>query len=964
MKNPPPLRRALARAAAVALAAGLIPLLSVPAAHADTSILSTGKSTSESSQNDVYGSANVTDGNQSSYWESANNAFPQWVQVDLGENSTVESLQLKLPDAAAWATRSQTIAVLSSTDGSSFQTIQSASSYTFDPAQHNTVSVDVPDTSARYVRLQFSANTGWPAAQLSEFEVWGIPSPKPDLTVSSISSSPAAPDETSALTLNAAVKNTGTANAPASSVDFFLAGKKVGSAAVPALAIGASTTVSLSVAAQPAGSYELKATVDPANTIAELNENNTLIAASPLLVSALPSADLVVVSASPNPTSPNAGDQVSFAVTVKNQGNQPSSATAHAVTLKVLDSNGTAVKSFTGSVTGTIAAGATASPVNLGSWLAANGSYTVQTTIAPDSAENAAKQGNNTSSSNLFVGRGANMPYRTLEAEDGSLGGSAAVLGPNRTVGDLAGEASGRKAVKLSATGDYVQWALPQATNTLVTRFAIPDSADGKGANATISVYVNGNFFKTLDLTSRYSWLYGNETNPDNTPSAGSPRHIYDEANILFDSTVPANSTIRLQKDSGNTASYYSIDFVDIEQVSVQPNPDPTKYLVPAGFSHQNVQDALDAFRQDTTGKLLGVYLPAGDYSTSSKFQVYGKAVQVIGAGPWYTRFHAPADQDNTDIGWRAENTANGSSFTGFAYFGNYVKRIDGPGKVFDFSNVSSMTIDNVWVEHMICMFWASNMDNSTVKNSRIRDTFADGINMTNGSANNRVSNVDARSTGDDSFALFAATDNGGSGQSGNVFENLTSRLTWRAAGLAVYGGQDNTFRNILIADTLVYSGVTVSSLDFGYPMEGFGPKDTVFDGITLLRDGGHFWGSQTFGAIWMFSASKTFSNIVMRNIDIVDPTYSGIMFQTNYSGSTPQNSFQNVSFSNVSISGAQKSGDQFDAKSGFGIWANEMPEPGQGPAVGSATFSNLKFSNNAQDVKNTTSTFTLNILP
>ena len=66
--------------------------------------------------------------------------------------------------------------------------------------------------------------------------------------------------------------------------------------------------------------------------------------------------------------------------------------------------------------------------------------------------------------------------------------------------------------------------------------------------------------------------------------------------------------------------------------------------------------------------------------------------------------------------------------------------------------------------------------------------------------------------------------------------------------------------------------------------------------------------------------------------------------------------------FTNISITGAQKSGDAFDAKSGFGIWANELPEPGQGPAVGSATFRNLRLSDNVQDIKNTTTTFTLNI--
>jgi hypothetical protein len=253
-------------------------------------------------------------------------------------------------------------------------------------------------------------------------------------------------------------------------------------------------------------------------------------------------------------------------------------------------------------------------------------------------------------------------------------------------------------------------------------------------------------------------------------------------------------------------------------------------------------------------------------------------------------------------------------------------------------------------------------MDDSEVVNSRIRNTFADAINMTNGSANNRVANNAARGTGDDSFALFAATDAGGSGQSGNVFENLTSTLTWRAAGLAVYGGQNNTFRNIYIADTLVYSGVTISSLDFGYPMEGFGPGKTTFDGITLVRAGGHFWGQQTFPAMWLFSASKSFTAIDVKNIDIIDPTYSGIMFQTKYTGPNPENTFQNTSFTNVTITGAQKSGDAFDAKSGFGIWANELPEPGQGPAVGTVSFTNLVLSNNYQDIKNTTSTFTLNI--
>ena len=46
--------------------------------------LAAGRATAESSHTQNYGSGNAVDGDASSYWESANNALPQWVQVDLG----------------------------------------------------------------------------------------------------------------------------------------------------------------------------------------------------------------------------------------------------------------------------------------------------------------------------------------------------------------------------------------------------------------------------------------------------------------------------------------------------------------------------------------------------------------------------------------------------------------------------------------------------------------------------------------------------------------------------------------------------------------------------------------------------------------------------------------------------------------------------------------------------------------
>lgn len=146
--------------------------------------------------------------------------------------------------------------------------------------------------------------------------------------------------------------------------------------------------------------------------------------------------------------------------------------------------------------------------------------------------------------------------------------------------------------------------------------------------------------------------------------------------------------------------------------------------------------------------------------------------------------------------------------------------------------------------------------------------------------------------------------------------------------------------------------------------MNGFGTEPTLFENVSIVRAGGHFWGTQTFPGIWVFSASKVFQGIRVNHVDIVDPTYSGVMFQTNYVGGQPQFPIKDTVFSDISITGARKSGDAYNEKSGFGLWANEMPESGQGPAVGEVTFNGLELSGNAVDVRNTTSTFKIDINP
>lgn len=156
-----------------ALVAGLIAigLLPVTAHAAAAPNLALGRTVTAGGAHGAYPAGNVTDGSQQSYWEGPAGSFPQWVQIDLGAGTRVDDAVLKLP--TGWEARSQTVAVLGSTDGGTFTTLAAAQPRSFDPAAANTVTIGLASATVRYLRVQVTANTGWNAAQLSEVEVHG-----------------------------------------------------------------------------------------------------------------------------------------------------------------------------------------------------------------------------------------------------------------------------------------------------------------------------------------------------------------------------------------------------------------------------------------------------------------------------------------------------------------------------------------------------------------------------------------------------------------------------------------------------------------------------------------------------------------------------------------------------------------------------------------------------------------------
>ncbi|RCX16176.1 CARDB protein [Fontibacillus phaseoli] len=1044
--------------------------------------LTLGKNVTASSYADVYEANNVKDGNQGTYWESANHAFPQWIQVDLGESTGINEIVLKIP--AGWETRSQMLEVQGSTDGSTFTNIVGSSDYTFNPADNNTVTISFQEISTRYLRLNFSANSSWPAGQLSEFEIYGTDEPtpepggdnlalgkpitasstihtfiaengndgdtatywegngnpsqltvdlganhnvtsvvvklnpssawgartqtiqilghdqsttsfsnlvaaqsytfnpasgnsvtipvsalakriqlnitansgapagqvaefevygtaaaNPDLTITGMAWSPSSPAEPDNITLSATVKNQGNLGSSATSVNFYLNNSLAGSSPASALTAGEEITVTAEIGVLNAGSYVLGAKVDENQNVVEQNETNNAYNHIPsLAVGQVPSSDLVATVAW-NPSNPSAGSTATFTVNLQNQGNIATSSGPHPVTLVLKSDQGTTLQTWNGSHVGTLAAGASVN-VSLGTWTAANGSFALSTSVAPDNTEVAAKRSNNTSTTSLYVGRGANMPFTVIEAESSSNLTNGTVLAPNFKPGDYAGEASGRSAVYLDANGEYVEFTLTAPANAFVLRNAVAENMSG-----TVSIYADGESVGKFNVTSKFSYLYTTPSNLgrlgyDNQPGAGLTAYwLYEDSQLLLDQVYQAGTKIKIQKDAGDVPWIY-VDMIETENVAaVTSNPDPGKYVEVS--ASKSIEQALNEFRQDTSKK--GIFIPAGEWTISNKIYLYGRATEIIGAGPWHTKLVAPPNQSNTDVGFNIGSSANGSTIRDLSAWGNYVYRVDGPGKFIDGDGMQNVTVQNIWVEHFVCLYWGVKSSNNTFKNNRIKNTFADGINMTNGSSYNVIDNNYSRGAGDDAFALFSAIDSGGSYNVGNKYTNLTATCVRRAAAFAVYGGSDNLYQNLYAADTLNYPGLTISSLSFGYNTLGFGDKDTVIDGVTLDRTGGDFWTSvgaddkineyQNFGAVWFHGGDRAFRNVLVKNVDINNPVYFGLMFQTK----SPENlGMQNVRIENVNINNPSR----------YGIKLVVRAEQGQGPVAGEARFTNVKVNN------------------
>jgi len=228
--------------------------------------LALGASMSATSSASGFPASNANDGNTSTYWESLDgSAYPQSLTTNLGQSSSVGSVTLTLPPSSAWSTRTETLSVLGSGNGTSWTTLVPSAGYTFNPSTGNTVSINLPSGSNyQYLELTFTGNTGWSAAQVSEFEIFpGTQGTSGSATLTASATSLSfgnQPVNSGSAAQSVTVSNTGTAAASISSINTAAPFAQTNTCGAT-LAAGASCTASLTFAPTVAQAYNGTLTV-------------------------------------------------------------------------------------------------------------------------------------------------------------------------------------------------------------------------------------------------------------------------------------------------------------------------------------------------------------------------------------------------------------------------------------------------------------------------------------------------------------------------------------------------------------------------------------------------------------------------------------------------------------------------------------------------------------------------------
>lgn len=517
----------------------------------------------------------------------------------------------------------------------------------------------------------------------------------------------------------------------------------------------------------------------------------------------------------------------------------------------------------------------------------------------------------------LTAGRGATVDYVEQEAENARTTGT--VIGPDRSAYTLAGEASGRRAVRL-LPGQHVEFTLPRATNALTVRYSIPDAPGGGGITAPLRVDVGRAPARTMRLTSAYAWLYNQypfTNDPDAdllhpdwwitecscVPAATTPapviakpfrpHHFYDEQRLLLGRTHRAGEVVRLTAPTGTAAAWTVIDLLDAHLIA-PPRVAPRAVNVLAfGADPTGRRESADAFdRAVAYARRVDrpLYLPPGRFQVNR--HVIVDDVTIVGAGSWYTVVTgrevaldppAPDGSRHTGVGFYGRDAADGGSrdvhLSGFTIEGDVRERIDTDQVNALGGALNHSTIDGLYLHHTkVGMWFDGPMTGLRVTNTVIADQIADGLNFHTGVTHSSLTNSVVRNSGDDALAMWSE----GTTNAGNTFAYNTVQSPVLANGIALYGGADLTVAHNLVADPVREGSAIHLGSRFG--AEPFAGRIRI-TGNTTVRAGTYDlnW-NIGLGAIWFYALDRSIdADIQVTGDAYLDSTYNAIMLVSDW---------------------------------------------------------------------------------
>jgi len=462
---------------------------------------------------------------------------------------------------------------------------------------------------------------------------------------------------------------------------------------------------------------------------------------------------------------------------------------------------------------------------------------------------------------------GATTSFTSYEAEAGTLGGGAAITAvttpPNTEYSSPALEASGHAFVALTGNGQYVQWTNNTGQNitAINLRSSIPDAPAGGGITSTIDLYVNGAFRQAFPVNSQQNYVYQGTTygsQTDKTPSDGQAWDFWNDTHaFVTGAPIAPGSTFSFQMDTAtNTASYYYLDVVDVENppaalsqpansLSIAASP---YNAMPNNSSIDNTA-AINQCFTDAQSQGKTVWIPSGIwYISAINGGLNGTGITIQGAGEWYSTIYRETPAGNTQ-GIANIVTCYSCTMENLALDCNAVDRAGNNNNgAINFSG-DNWLVDNVWAQHVTSAVWCGG-NGGVLENCRFLSTWADGGNFNNvqdprGIGENLTyTNNFVRGTGDDAMAINSVNYNGSTYytmMSNITYSNNTAIAPWAGKCIGIYGGVSTTVKNNLLCDTARYLGLGV--MRFG--VNGSDLLGTTVTGNVLLRCGGNGYNQQ-----------------------------------------------------------------------------------------------------------------------